>query len=111
MNTDLISHKALLERIKEDAPWWWQNFHSYLIVDMIKDAPGCGAEPVRHGEWIYDPNATDWGIGGYVCSECHTKNNNLPCNEFKNPLRFVGSNFCPHCGAKMDGGTNDGQNP
>lgn len=48
MNNDLISRKALLKRIKEDAPWWWQNFHSFLIVDMIKDAPGCGVEPVRY---------------------------------------------------------------
>lgn len=45
MNNDLISRKALLERIKEDAPWWWQNFHSYLIVDMLKEAPASKPNP------------------------------------------------------------------
>lgn len=104
MNNDLISRKALLERIEKDAPWWWKNFHSYLIVDMLKEAPAIEAEPVRHGRWIYDPNANDWNIGGYVCSECHTRNSNLPCNEIANTLIYAGSKFCPHCGAKMDGG-------
>lgn len=75
------------------------------VVKMVDAQAAVDAEPVRHGEWIYDPNATDWGIGGYVCNECHTRNNNLPCKEIKNPLRFAGSNFCPHCGARMDGGT------
>lgn len=59
--------------------------------------------PLRHGHWAYDPNANDWGIGGYVCSECHAKNNNLPCAKVATPLVFVGANYCPNCGAKMDG--------
>ena len=44
MSNDLISRKALLERIEKDTPWWWQNFHSYLIVDMLKEAPVIEAE-------------------------------------------------------------------
>lgn len=78
------------------------------VVKMVGAQAAVDAEPVQHGTWIYDPNAADWGIGGYVCSKCYAKNNNLPCNEVKNPLMFRGSNFCPHCGAKMDGGNEDG---
>lgn len=108
MNNDLISRSALIAAIKTNSPTFYdgQDIADWQ-AKCINEAPAVDAEPVRHGEWIYDPNATDWGIGGYVCSECHTKNNNLPCNEFKNPLRFVGSNFCPHCGARMDGGTDN----
>ena len=88
MNNDLISRKALLERIREDAPWWWQNFHSFLIVDMIKDAPVIEAESVRHGKWLYvghgKPDAWD-------CSECSVM---VAKQHF----------YCPRCGAKMDGG-------
>lgn len=88
MNNDLISRKALLERIKEDAPWWWQNFHSYLIVDMLKEAPAIETEPVRHGKWLYvgcgKPDAWD-------CSECSVI---VAKQHF----------YCPRCGAKMDGG-------
>ena len=88
MNNDLISRKALLERIEKDTPWWWQNFHSYLIVDMLKEAPVIEAEPVRHGKWLYvgcgKPDAWD-------CSECSVM---VAKQHF----------YCPRCGAKMDGG-------
>lgn len=91
MNNDLISRKALLERIKEDAPWWWQNFHSYLIVDMLKEAPAIEAEPVRHGKWLYvgcgKPDAWD-------CSECSVM---VAKQHF----------YCPRCGARMGGGMSD----
>lgn len=39
MTNDLISRSALMERIEKDAPWWWQNFHSFFIVDMVETAP------------------------------------------------------------------------
>ena len=106
-NNDLISRSELLREIDAFMNRFADDTDRILVDSFIRNASAVDAEPVRHGEWIYDPNATDWGIGGYVCSECHTKNNNLPCNEFKNPLRFVGSNFCPHCGARMDGGADN----
>ena len=93
MNNDLFSRKALLERIEKDTPWWWQNFHSYLIVDMLEEAPAIEAEPVRHGKWLYvgygKPDAWD-------CSECSVM---VAKQHF----------YCPRCGAKMDGGKNDAE--
>lgn len=68
-------------------------------VDKI---PAADVAPVVHGRWEYDENATDWGIGGYICSECKTKNNNLPCNRVKSVRMFSGAKFCPNCGAKME---------
>lgn len=70
----------------------------YCALNSLPDAK---VAPVVYGRWVYDPNATDWGIGGYVCSECQNKNNNLPCNKVENIHFFAGSKFCPHCGAKM----------
>lgn len=96
MNNDLISRKALLERIEKDAPWWWQNFHSYLIVDMLKEAPVIEAEPVRHGHW--DDSFDGITLYCSVCGMSHNCINRTP-------------DYCPHCGAKMEGGANDGQNP
>lgn len=69
----------------------------------IAHAPTVDIAPVVPAEWVYDKNATDWGIGGYVCSACKTKNNNLPCNRVKSALMFSGARYCPNCGAKMDG--------
>ena len=72
------------------------------VKERDDGAPAVDAEPERHGRWIFDKNKNDWGIGGYVCSECQAKNNNLPCTKVAVPLMFVGANYCPNCGAKMD---------
>lgn len=78
---------------------------------MVTEAMRMGAEalrggadgaPVVDGKWIYNPDATDWGIGGYVCSKCGVKNNNLPCNKTRSVAFYSGARYCPHCGAKMD---------
>lgn len=104
MNGDLISRSALLKEYE-----WLMTQTSECNkpvlqehIDRINWQPAVDAEIVRHGKWIYNPNANDWGIGGYVCSECHAKNDNLPCAQCANPLIFMGSKYCPHCGAKMD---------
>ena len=51
----------------------------------IEAQPTVDAEPVRHGKWIEYPIAD----GMNQCSECGV-------------LRFGESNYCPHCGARMD---------
>ena len=59
---------------------------------MVRNAPTIEAEPVRHGQWYYS-NEKDW----CVCSVCGTdaEGDGGYCLE---------SDFCPHCGANMDGG-------
>ena len=59
---------------------------------------------IKYGKWIWDINAIDWGIGGWVCSECHTVNSNIPQKPTYRPLLWAGSKFCPNCGANMNGG-------
>lgn len=68
-------------------------------VLWVRDAPTIEAEPVRHGRWV--PLSYDGHINGYPvydeweCSECH-----FACEgEGEPPL-----NYCPNCGAKLDGG-------
>ena len=57
------------------------------------------AEPVRHGRWIpieydsYADGAPVWDK--YECSECG--------HEHKGEEDTL-TEFCPHCGARMDGG-------
>lgn len=74
------------------------------VKSMVSQFEDAGVEPVVHGKWEYNKDATDWGIGGYICSECKNKNNNLPCNRVKTVRMFSGAAYCPNCGAKMDGG-------
>ena len=54
-------------------------------IDAATSAPTI--DPVRHGRWM-DMK------GFWMCSECHKDTLNL-------------FNYCPYCGAKMDGDAND----
>ena len=72
------------------------------IVELEQQIP-------KHGEWIWDNNGMDWGIGAWKCKNCHSKPNTYwECDRDINPLRFSGSHYCPNCGAKM--GVQDADN-
>lgn len=55
---------------------------------------------VADSHWYLDPDGMDWGIPAWRCSGCEALNHNIPANA-ANPMRFVGSRYCPNCGAKM----------
>ena len=69
-------------------------------VEIVRSA--LKAEPVRHGRWVGEKckhkpcrikNPEKWLT--YKCSVCGYSNGRKQ------------SNYCPKCGAKMDGGTDD----
>ena len=86
---DLISRKGLLEKTVEVPGYISKMVSSYDIAT----APTIDAQPVKHGRWIFkhnpitDPKKYFIRI---VCSEC-----NLHTGQK--------SNYCPNCGARMDG--------
>lgn len=98
-----------LSAIKEDFDWLEsQGAEDITLREMIERLENgiikeSDVASVVHGRWEYDQNATDWGIGGYVCSVCKNKNNNLPCSRVKSVSFFSGAKYCPNCGARMDG--------
>ena len=90
----------------ERAPEW--DGHTLAIERIGK------LEPVRHGKWVWNNDAIDYGIGAWVCSECGGRNENIHAAKpgtvgglGTNPYIWAGSQFCPNCGAKMDGGKDD----
>lgn len=99
--TQLLQVESLLktEIIQNNKVALW--LYEQMMHD-IEAQPVADVAPVVHGKWEYDKDATDWGIGGYVCSECKNKNNNLPYTRVKWVKMFSGSRYCPNCGAKMD---------
>lgn len=79
------------------------------FISLINSMPTVKAEP-EHGYWVCDPNGMDWNLPAWVCSECGGKNDMIPTSiagpngvkMVKDPTKWSGSEFCPHCGAKMD---------
>ena len=98
--TEYIKKSIAIAIVSDSADMY--PFEKNEAIRRIEDSTPAEVAPVVHGRWEYDENATDWGIGGYICSECKTKNNNLPCNRVKSVRMFSGAKFCPTCGAKMD---------
>ena len=97
MNGDLISRSALLEDIDFDREAAkvhpqeicerFNRFCDYA-EELVNDAPAVDAEPVRHEKWRKHGYADIWR-----CTKCG-KYASYP------------ENFCPNCGAKMDGDGN-----
>ena len=57
-------------------------------------------DPVKHGKWVYKPTSE---YDGYiVCSNCDVY---IPSHKLfgKDDEYTNTSNYCPHCGARMDG--------
>lgn len=55
------------------------------LFTLINDAPTIDAEPVRHGKWMHN------GFMEVKCNNCG--------NVFH---ELEDTNYCPHCGYKMD---------
>ena len=61
-------------------------------ADCIRYMDAADVAPVRHGRWIAIKVPNEWDKG--QCSECRSIFNSS----------VWGTNYCPNCGAKMDGG-------
>lgn len=62
-----------------------------VVLRMIDDAPAADVAPVVHGRWVTHYRSGTTVAEGYVSTCCDMWNNRK-------------SDYCPNCGAKMDGG-------
>ena len=89
--TDYIEREALLS-LKEEM---WQDRCDHMVVRVtnIMNIPAADVAPVVHGRWeVYLD-------GKYLmCSACKAS--------FWDENGDGGTNYCPNCGAKMDGKSN-----
>ena len=84
--SDLISRQAAIDAIKryESADSYDINRGLIMAMNAVADVPTI--DPVKHGKWI-EYLIVD---GIKQCSVCGV-------------LRIEDSNYCPNCGARMDG--------
>lgn len=69
-------------------------------IDQVENFPASDVAPVVHGRWIHNPDYESWAEM-YMCSACNR--NALTDGDYRHKL----SNYCPNCGAKMDGEEQD----
>ena len=100
IDADSLKEKmaATLEVLKGIFPPGEQEIHIIAAFDTVRqmadDCHTIEAVPVVHGEWVLDLR------GNWACSVC----GNDPYH-----YNMENMNYCPNCGAKMDGGGNDGE--
>ena len=69
-----------------------------VVLRMIEDAPAADVAPVVHGRW--DDSGRYTFPGGSTAVRC----TNCGCALTESEYHLNNWNYCPVCGAKMDGG-------
>jgi hypothetical protein len=83
---EYIERETAYERLMNNKKWAHSPSDMQYAAELVLTVPAADVVEVRHGEWI----------SGYdtVCSVCKID------VDVYNAERF---NYCPNCGAKMDG--------
>ena len=93
---EYIERKAAIRALLNDIPEQ-VGYSREDAADCIRYMDAADVVPVRHGHWISKNNhGYEWI---FVCSNCDYVDG-YPFNERPN--------YCPNCGAKMDGGIENG---
>lgn len=92
--------KAFAEEIRTNyLDDYAKGFQAALLA--IMSIPSTDVAPVRHAKWELIDECINEGV---YCSNCHKKIYRARA-EYAN--QKVKSNYCPNCGAKMDGKEDD----
>lgn len=98
MMDDLISRAAAIARIDKCVALSGIGLEPVMAIRDVKALisvlPAVDAASVVHGRWIYE----DDDPAMIPCSVCGYR-----------VFRYNNTPHCPNCGAKMDGGMNDGR--
>ena len=99
---ELISKDKLRQDTLSIGGHLYSDWDTGGVLALIARQPKVEAKAIEYAHWVYDTDGLDWGLGAWVCSSCHTKNDNIPAMQPDiNPLWFAGSKFCPNCGKTM----------
>ncbi len=125
---EYIKREALMRRIKEIHCAECDNYHGVRCrscwvddtLGYIDSEPAADVAPVRHGRWILEAHNERvnyrWNVTA-ECSECCDEKKEIYAGFFPGVPDYLAkeviladaksvklSNYCPNCGAKMDGG-------
>ena len=94
---EYIEREAAIRFLLNDSPEQ-VNYSREDATDCIRYMNAADVAPVRHGRWICKRK----GYGEYECSVCHGMDSN--CSDYYADHVVAEQEYCPFCGAKMDGG-------
>ena len=107
------------------------------VLEYVENLPAADVAPVRHGRWMHtkkhlwyknkDGSIDEWSLdvgfhngpacqvcGEAVCMHCHPDWESMECETGHYLCSVCGEvstdaheNYCPNCGAKMDGELNE----
>lgn len=97
---EYIDREAVISII--NTAGFWEVEDREVAITCVEQTKAADVAEVKHGKWVWNPNGIDWGLGAWQCSECACRNSNIPTVHRINPLRYLGTNFCPNCGARMN---------
>ena len=83
---EYIDRQALIDDLIHN-----KSFYPVIVKNAVEDAPAVDVAPVVHGEWDVGGMSLDGVVGNWKCSVC-------------GEVSLEDCNYCPNCGAKMDGG-------
>ena len=93
--TEYIEREALMRNLKQFAP----EQLTPLIESLIQKQPAEDVVEVRHGKWKLKQYE-----GGILDGEIYDECSICEYQRFFDDIRFkTAFNYCPKCGAKMDG--------
>ena len=97
MSDDLISRQGAIKALCENGMCGDKNCDIFPCEDVKAIMRVPTIDPVKHGKWIWDDE-------GFHCSNCfyHAYGNT-------GEVLMGDWNYCPNCGAKMEGGKNEQQ--
>lgn len=96
-----IEDEAARNKRTDAIPWLT------LMRAAIDLCPTADVEEVKHGKWMdgkYFPFIPKKGTQGFQTATCSRCNITQSVNTYQEKVKF---NYCPYCGAKMDGKENE----
>lgn len=87
---DINAAKEAVRRAECDANWYERRFDAEFIENALDFVPVADVTPVVHGRWETSSDRPD----SLICSVCK-------CGF--DMWKHDPHNYCPNCGAKMDG--------
>ena len=79
-------------------------------IKAINNLSCADAVEVRHGHWLYTDDDDNWIYDTYRCSECRQQITVDAKRRCDIGLVIEDMEYCPYCGARMDGERKDGDN-